>query len=227
MNVNDAAASAWSGAEQFDPMGAAADQDFGSLIDFDHLDLDFSIDYSAANGNEHDSSQQLTELADSLDVQHLQNQFSPAISHPHEHRNGAAGLSQDQQNAMGGSHGMSPAGSNAFYDFTMSAYAPANAPPFSQAQDQMYRQHVPPTPNSSELHGEPGRYLHHMDPQQALYDQRYQLRKEDAVWTSQQLSRNQTTDCITDIHPARLACCYSSRGTLPNARVLISSRSLF
>lgn len=180
MDVNDAGASTWSGAEQFDPMCAVADQDFGSLIDFDHLDLDFSIDYSAGHGAEHDSTQQLTELADSLDVQHLQNQFSPAISHSHEHRNGAAGLSQHAPNAMG-DHGMSSAGGNGFYDFTLSTYSQGNAPPFSQAQDHMYRQHVPPTPNSSELHGEPGRYLQHMDPQQALYDQRYQLRKEDAV----------------------------------------------
>jgi hypothetical protein len=207
MNGNDAGASAWSGAEQFDSMGAAADQDFGSLIDFDHLDLDFSIDYSAANGNEHDSTRQLTELADSLDVQHLQNQFSPAISHPHERRNGAAELSQHQQNAMGG-HGMPPTGSNGFYDFSISPYSQANVPPFSQAQDHMYRQHVPPTPNSSELHGEPGRYPQHMDPQQALYDQRYQLRKEDTVCTCRQSSRDQTTDYIIDIHPARLACCH-------------------
>jgi hypothetical protein len=206
MNVNDAGASAWSSAEQFDPMGAAADQDFGSLIDFDHLDLDFSMDYSAGNPNEHDSTRQLTELADSLDVQHLQTQFSPAISHPQEHRNGAVGLSQHRQNAMGG-HAMPPTGSNGYYDFSISPYSHPNAPPFSQAQDQIYRQHIPLTPNSSELHGEPGRYLQHMDPQQALYEQRYQLRKEDGVWTCRQFSRDQTTDYIIDIHPTHLACC--------------------
>jgi hypothetical protein len=43
-------------------------------------------------------------------------------------------------------------------------------------------QHVPPTPNSFEMHGEAGRFMQPMDPQhRAILEQRYQLRKEDAV----------------------------------------------
>lgn len=44
---------------------------------------------------------------------------------------------------------------------------------------------APPTPNSFEMHGEVGRFLQQpqqSDPQQrALFEQRYQLRKDDAV----------------------------------------------
>lgn len=44
-------------------------------------------------------------------------------------------------------------------------------------------QHIPPTPNSYEMHGEAGRFLQsQLDPQQrAVLEQRYQLRKEEAV----------------------------------------------
>ncbi|CAK4030621.1 Phosphorus acquisition-controlling [Lecanosticta acicola] len=44
-------------------------------------------------------------------------------------------------------------------------------------------QHVPPTPNSFEMHGETARFMQQqMDPQQrAILEQRYQLRKEDAI----------------------------------------------
>lgn len=47
------------------------------------------------------------------------------------------------------------------------------------------QQGVPPTPNSYELHGNAGRYLQqHMDPQtRAFLEQRYRLKKDDAVWT--------------------------------------------
>ncbi|KAK5727678.1 hypothetical protein LTR17_012536 [Elasticomyces elasticus] len=52
--------------------------------------------------------------------------------------------------------------------------------------------HVPPTPNSFEMHGDAARYMHqqhqqqqqqhHLDPQQrAIMEQRYQLRKDDAI----------------------------------------------
>ena len=57
-----------------------------------------------------------------------------------------------------------------------------------QQQQQGFPQShgVPPTPNSFEMHGEAGRFMQqqsqHMDPQQrALLEQRFQLRKDDAV----------------------------------------------
>ncbi|KAF2476381.1 uncharacterized protein BDR25DRAFT_277464 [Lindgomyces ingoldianus] len=181
--MNDAGSS-WSGAEPYDPMSASADHDFGSLIDFDTLDLDFPIDYT--NGaSDHDTSQQLADLADSLDVQHLQNHFSPAVSQ--DHRDGGAAMSsqqqQQQQSAMGGNE--MPQSENSFFDFNMPQYTQGNVPPFSAAPDQIFRPHsgVPPTPNSVEIHANAARYLQQMDPQQALFDQRYQIRKEDAAFT--------------------------------------------
>lgn len=172
--MNESSASAWSAAEQFDPLGgAAADQDFGNLLDFDNINLDFQID-PYHNVTEHDANQQLTELADSLDVQHLQNHFSPQV-HPN-HSDGGVGTPHQ----MGGS-GI-PHGNN-FFDFSMPPYSQANAPAFTQAQDHMYRPHagVPPTPNSVEMHGDPSRYLKQMDPQQAMFEQRFHMRREDAV----------------------------------------------
>ncbi|KAF2192617.1 hypothetical protein K469DRAFT_731112 [Zopfia rhizophila CBS 207.26] len=177
--MNEAGTPTWSAAEQYDPAGAAADQDFGNLIDFDHLDLDFSIDFPEG-GNHHDTNQQLAELVDSLDVQHLQNHFSPSL--PQEQHDGAGGVSQHQQNALG-EDGMQQTGNN-FFEFNMPAFSQANPPPFSAAQDQIFRPPVgvPPTPNSVDMHGDAARYLHQMDPQtQALYEQRYQLRKGDTV----------------------------------------------
>jgi hypothetical protein len=52
-------------------------------------------------------------------------------------------------------------------------------------------QHVPPTPNSFEMHGEAGRFMQPMDPQhRAILEQRYQLRKEDAVWCRDRIFSN-------------------------------------
>ncbi|KAF2659287.1 hypothetical protein K491DRAFT_712807 [Lophiostoma macrostomum CBS 122681] len=174
--MNNTSGAAWSGTEQFDPLGAA-DQDFGHLLDFGHIDLDFPLDYNQT-ADSHDASQQLTELADSLDVQHLQNHFSPQISQD-QARDGGAGA---QQHGNMAGNGMAPEN---FFDFSMPPYSQASAPSFTQAQDHMYRPHggVPPTPNSIEMHGDPARYLQQMDPQQAMFDQRFHMRKEDASFT--------------------------------------------
>ena len=52
-------------------------------------------------------------------------------------------------------------------------------------QQMFPSQHVPPTPNSFEMHGETGRFMPQhpqMDPQQrAIMEQRYAMRKEDAI----------------------------------------------
>ncbi|KAJ4373818.1 hypothetical protein N0V83_002557 [Neocucurbitaria cava] len=155
-------------------MDATTEHDFGNLIDFeaanfDHLDLD----WPAPDG------QQMADLADSLDVHHL-GHFTPQI--PQDRRDGGAGGQQQAQN-MGG-HSM-PQPTNGFFDYGIPQYSQAGTPSFTQAQDQMYRphQHVPPTPNSIEMHGDPHRYMQQMDPQQAIFDQRYHMRKDDASFT--------------------------------------------
>ena len=167
--MNDGGA-AWSSAEQFDPLGS---HEFGDL--FENIDLDFTpIDYS----HSHDGGQQLSELAAELDVQHLQNAFSPQIPQDQHHDDRASAQQQQHDNMAG--NGMAPGN---FFDFGMSTYSQAGAPAFAHAQDHMYRPHgvVPPTPNSIEMHGDPARYLQQIDAQQAMFDQRFHLRKEDAV----------------------------------------------
>lgn len=157
-------------------MASVAEQDFGNLIDFD-IDLDFGV-YGANEPNAQDNNQQLTELADSLDMQH----FSPSISN--EHHDATNGASTQQQNVIIG-NAMSQPG-NGFYDFNMPAFSQPTQSriPFSTAQDPTFHSHagVPPTPNSAEMHGDAARYLQQIDPQtRAFFEQRYQLRKEDVV----------------------------------------------
>ncbi|KAF2131896.1 hypothetical protein P153DRAFT_334181 [Dothidotthia symphoricarpi CBS 119687] len=173
--MNAANAQPWAGAEHFDQMDATAEHDFGNLIDFDHLDLDFNIDYS--HGASAQDNQQLTDLTTSIDVQHLQNPFAPQISQ--DRHNDAADTQQTQNNLD-----ISQVG-NGFFDYGIPQYGQSNTSAFTQAQEHVYRPHhgVPPTPNSIEMHGDPHRYLRQMDPQQALFDQRYHMRKDDATFT--------------------------------------------
>ncbi|KAH7079338.1 hypothetical protein BKA63DRAFT_264130 [Paraphoma chrysanthemicola] len=158
---------AWTNAEQFDAMDATTEQSFGDLINFDQLDLDLS-EFSYNNGEySHGGSNALHD-------------FTPQI--PQHHSNGAQG-GQQPQSAMGG-HSM-PQHTNGFsFDYAMGQYSQAGTPVFTQAPDQVYRPHqgVPPTPNSIEMHGDPHRYMQQAD-QQALFDQRYSMRKDDATFT--------------------------------------------
>lgn len=190
--MNDASGSTWTG-DHFDPMNAPGDHDFANLIDFENIDLDFSLDYTNAPGNhDHDASQQLSDLADSL-------HFSPQVSQEQHRRDGGVAVQQQhQQHQLHQQHhnqqqqqqqsmpGGIPHHSTDFFDFSLpSQYGQHGAPAFSQPQD-LYRPHahVPPTPNSVEMHGDPTRYLQQqMENQQAMFDPRYQLRKEDASFT--------------------------------------------
>ncbi|KAF1934247.1 uncharacterized protein M421DRAFT_415286 [Didymella exigua CBS 183.55] len=171
--MDNANTQSWAG------MDAAADQDFGNLIDFDHfndLDLPDFNNIAFSHGGPQNRS-----VADALDQHHLDHQFSPQI--PQNHEDGALGAQQTQ--GQMGAHGMSQPNVNAnFFDYGMSHFAQVDTPVFPQSQDQVFRPHqgVPPTPNSVEMHGDPHRYMRHMD-QQTLYDQRYHARKDDASFT--------------------------------------------
>jgi hypothetical protein len=164
----------WTGAEQFNTMDATTDHDFGSLIDFEGATFDnIDLDWPAAD------AQHMADLAESLDVHNLQGHYPPQI--PQNARNGTVGDQQVQHMAP---HGMQQQHPNrGFFDYGMAQYSQAGTPVFPQAQEQIYRPHqgVPPTPNSVEMHGDPNRYLQQMDPQQALFDQRFHMHKEDAV----------------------------------------------
>jgi hypothetical protein len=189
---------AWTNAEQFEPMDATAEQSFGDLINFDHLDLDLS-EFSYSNGEySQGGPQPLAGLPNSI------HDFSPQIGQ-HQHHNGTPSGQAPPTN-MGG-HSMSQPPNGFSFDYSMGQFSQASTPVFPQAQDHMYRPHqgVPPTPNSVEMHGDPHRYMQHIDSQQALFDQRYHMRKDDAVcWrlaapVALRLTRS------TVIHPTRFA----------------------
>lgn len=197
---------AWSTAEQFDPMDATtAEHDFGNLIDFDHLDLDFNIG-TYSQGPQSDS-QQLADLADSLDVHQLQNNFSPQVGQ--HHNDGAQGGQQQhqQQSSMGG-HAMSQSANGFGFDYSMIPYSQAGTSSFSQSQDSLFRPHqgVPPTPNSVEMHGDPHRYMQQMDTQHAIFDQRYHMRKDDAVCLVPVTPVN-PANLVVVIYPTRIPSC--------------------
>jgi hypothetical protein len=167
---------AWTTTEQFEGMDATTEQSFGDLINFDNLDIDLS-EFSYNNGEfSQGGPPQLTDLSNSLHA------FTPHTAQ--HHHNGTPGGQQAQDN-MGG-HNM-PQPTNGFsFDYSMGQFSQAGTPVFPQAQDHIYRAHqgVPPTPNSVEMHGDPHRYMTHMESQQALFDPRFHGRKDDAVgWT--------------------------------------------
>ncbi|OAL05665.1 hypothetical protein IQ06DRAFT_211666 [Phaeosphaeriaceae sp. SRC1lsM3a] len=83
------------------------------------------------------------------------------------------------QHNGGQQHNMAP------FDYSMGPFTQAGTPVFPQAQEHMFQPHhgVPPTPNSVEMHGDPNRYMQQQMDQQTLFDQRYQMRKDDASFT--------------------------------------------
>jgi hypothetical protein len=169
--MNTANTQSWAG------MDPSTDQDFTNLIDFDHFD---HIDLPDFNGIAFSHTGAASAgLAETLDVQNLENHFSPQI--PQNLGDGAS--APQRSHGSLGAHAVSQP-NNGFFDYGMTQFSQSTTPVFTQAPDQPYHQHhgVPPTPNSVEMHGDPHRYMRqHMDSQQALYDQRYHLRKEDAV----------------------------------------------
>jgi hypothetical protein len=153
--MDETGAPPWAGTDQFQ----AHDQEL-SMLDY----LDFGTDFQ-----HHDPHQQATaDLAHSLDAQHLENAFSPEVLQGQHHGGVPA---QQQSHPMSTPSMQQPA--NAFFDFNMSQFN----------QGHMYRPHagVPPTPNSTEMHPDPTRYLQQMQAQEATFDQNFYMRKEDAV----------------------------------------------
>ncbi|KAF2625983.1 hypothetical protein BU25DRAFT_412225 [Macroventuria anomochaeta] len=168
--MDSANAQSWAG------MDAAADQDFGNLIDFDHfndLDLPDYNNIAFSHGGPQNGSMADALDQHHLDQHHLDHQFPPQVPQNLNHGDGASGAQQAQ--GIMRTHGMPQPTVNAnFFDYGV----------FSPASEQVFRPHhgVPHTPNSVEMHGDPHRYMQQMD-QQALYDQRYHLRKDDPSFT--------------------------------------------
>lgn len=172
--MNNSAAQSWTAADHF-AMDTSQDNFAGAeFIDFDNLDLDFNMDGYNSQGPASTGSQ-LADLTDSLNVHHLQNQFPPQLAP--DYHNGA-NAAQKAHNIP--PHGLSQQPANNFFDYGVPQHTAQGYP---QPHGQLYRPHqgVPPTPNSTEIHGDPNRYLQQVESQQALFDQRYHMRKDDAV----------------------------------------------
>ena len=158
-------------------MAATTDHDFGGI--FDNLDLEF---HEFTNASEHDSAQDLKDLkdlTDSLDVQHLQNQFSLSQS-PQHHHDGAPQVSQQTQDAIGRTS--MPQSDSCFMLFDTPGFAHSSQQQFSAPQEQTFHPsgQVPPTPNSVEMHGGTAHFVEQMPQNGTMFGQ-YQMRKEDAV----------------------------------------------
>ena len=178
--MSNPATQSWTPADQY-TMDTTTDNFAGAeFIDFDNLDLDFNMDGYNSHGPA-STGNQLADLSDTLNAHNLQSQFPPQLA-PDFHNGSNAALEAQNIDAH---HGLSHPANN-FFDYGMSQHSQANTPTFSQPPEQLYRPHqrVPPTPNSTELHGDPGRYLHQVESHQAIFDQRYHMPKDDNVcWT--------------------------------------------
>ncbi|PVI00721.1 hypothetical protein DM02DRAFT_386096 [Periconia macrospinosa] len=169
---------AWSAPEHYDPMGTSATHDF-DLLDFENIDLDFDFGQPEQN----DSNRQLGQLAEELNVQHLHNSFNATPVLPTDQNAAAGGAQQQHQQPPQQhhqQHAVSQPGPN-YFEFSMPAYA-QNIP---AQQDQIFRHHaaVPPTPSSVEMHPDQARYMQQMEAQHAMFEQRYQMRKDDMTFT--------------------------------------------
>ncbi|XP_014561202.1 hypothetical protein COCVIDRAFT_87499 [Bipolaris victoriae FI3] len=174
--MNNSAAQSWTAADHF-AMDTSQDNFAGAeFIDFDNLDLDFNMDGYNSQGPASTGSQ-LADLTDSLNVHHLQNQFPPQLAP--DYHNGANAAQKAHSIPP---HGLSQQPANNFFDYGVPQHTAQGYP---QTHSQLYRPHqgVPPTPNSTEIHGDPNRYLQQVESQQALFDQRYHMRKDDATFT--------------------------------------------
>ncbi|KAJ9643382.1 hypothetical protein H2199_004061 [Coniosporium tulheliwenetii] len=162
----------------FVPMASVGDDDFAKFLDLnnlDDIDLDFST-YSADNGSM-ESSRELNDLANSLDLQHLPSSgtLTPQVEF---------GLSGQAQQTGHPGNNMQESG-NTIFDFgfqePVGQYQEHNQYGMQYALSFQPQSVVPPTPNSVEMHADTARYLQQMDAQtRAILEQRHQLRKDDA-----------------------------------------------
>lgn len=171
--MNSANDPSWSGGGHYDPQT----HDFGDLLDLDNLgdlgplNLDFPLDFQDNHfaGHSNGGQQQDGRLPKTQDGQHVFNGV------PVEHHGGGAGAQQHQHQQHGVNQGnMAAVGSNsAFYDFSMSQFNRPFAP----------RAGVPPTPNSSEFHGNAGAYGQHMQTHAPVFDHDSYMHKDDPSFT--------------------------------------------
>ncbi|EME48785.1 hypothetical protein DOTSEDRAFT_67734 [Dothistroma septosporum NZE10] len=177
---------AWARPDDLDPMAQMSNDldDLGNLFEFG--DIDLSIPTDAAQYGDHMQQQDTHPTTPFDEISEAQAIAGTAAQDFGAH--GQYAMSQASDHGQQQHQFATPAQTS--HPFPADPlYQPAMHQQFQQQfqcpdmQGYPLNQHIPPTPNSLEMHGEVGRFLQQqIDPQQrALLEQRYQLRKEDAI----------------------------------------------
>jgi hypothetical protein len=169
--MNASAESSWStSAPELYDHAMTDTHDFAApFLDLGNIDIDFNsiIDH---NGEE---AVQDGRESDSLHSQHLSRPdipYSEALNPTAAHQqHGLVSPANVQEHGAG------------YVGYNMGQYQQVQQAQqrYSMPQGQMYNYRGVPTPNSVEMHSDPGRYLHQLDTQQAILDQQLHFRKED------------------------------------------------
>lgn len=194
--MNPAAEQAWSRPpEQLDTMAMPSDMtDVDNFFNFGEIDLD---GIPNVDPSQYGDQMQQPGTHPSTPFNEMAETQLPAGTSTHEfgghEQFGMAQGLEQQQPYMPRDHSQAPT-SHPFT--TESMYQPSMRSTYHGGHPQQFQfhqqqqvfppgHHVPPTPNSFDMHGEAGRFMQQhqqLDPQQrAIMEQRYQLRKDDAV----------------------------------------------
>ncbi|KAK5111098.1 hypothetical protein LTR62_005297 [Meristemomyces frigidus] len=194
--MNTATNQPWSQAEQLDPMAPISNADLSDLENlFEFGDLDLQALPEVGGGQYGDL------IAPSQNLSHPSTPFNDvgsALPQPGTLGQDYAGQDQygmqqdlDQQQAHYMSHPGSavpvsnPYTTQSMYQPTLQQQYHMQPTQYAYPQPHPYAQggHVPPTPSSFDIHGDAGRFLQQqLDAQQrAMLEQRFQLRKDDAI----------------------------------------------
>ncbi|KAL1303882.1 hypothetical protein AAFC00_000336 [Neodothiora populina] len=188
----------WADVEQMDVMGSMQDMDFSSFLDIGELDLtafsptaheqeqqqqqrQFSVENNAgqtpqpSNARVFDPSDMIHDFAAEsfdLSLNLAQHDLSANMS---SDRTG-----QGVHDSLAGHVDQQADAPNSWSHHEQQQHQPS---PYHAANVYHTPQHVPPTPNSYEMHGNPGRYLQQqMDPQtRSFLEQHYQLKNDNAM----------------------------------------------
>lgn len=183
----------WSQAgQQLDPMAQMTDEldDLGSFLDFGEIDLNNIPNVDATECGHHMQHAQDVPQTTSpfTGMGHAAQESGTATQDFGEH--GQYGMSQQMDHSQ-----QQYSGAPTSHTFAMeSMYQPSMGQPYQQSQAQNFQyppttfppgQQVPPTPNSFDMHGQAGHFMSQAQQQdlqqRAMLDQRYGLRKDDAL----------------------------------------------
>lgn len=222
--MTNTAEPAWSQSEQLDPSVQMADLDFENFLDIgdanlDNLDLLNFQSFDTSNGNDAQNLQQppntpfngeTTEPPPGTIAQDFYSDNFDLTAGIDQHHFMPSEINHSQ---------MSPAYAEQIYQPSLPQRY--GAPPFAlPSQHGFPRSHghsVPPTPNSYEMHGDDQRAWQQQMDHRTVADQRYRIRKDDAVrkvlcrLTDYTHIANSRLDRI---HTSGIACRHS---TLPDA----------